>query len=126
VSCARRAREAALHAEQPELAWLLHGVSDDETRHAELAWRFVSYALEREPLVVALLRSELELALAEGAADLAASSADELDVSAFGIVPQRLRGQLRATALREVVAPCTLALLQRGPAGVAENQVLSA
>lgn len=123
---ALEAREAALHAGEPKLAQLLHGVADDESRHAELAWRFVSYALEREPQVIAaLLEAELEQALVESA-HLPGTSADELASAAFGILPEPLRHKLRAVALREVVSPCALGLLRRGPGVAAENQVLSA
>jgi hypothetical protein len=125
---ALEAREAALHASQPELAQLLHGIADDESRHAELAWRFVSYALEREPeKIAALLETELleEQTLVESARS-PASSADELAGAALGILPERLRSELRALALREVVTPCALGLLRRRAGAAAENQVLSA
>lgn len=125
---ALEAREAALHAAQPELAQLLQRVADDESRHAELAWRFVSYALERDPQRIgALLQDELleERSLVESA-HLPATSAHELAAAALGILPERLRGELRAVALRQVVAPCAMALLRQRAGAVAENQVLSA
>jgi hypothetical protein len=125
---ALEAREAALHATQPELTQLLHGIADDESRHAELAWRFVSYALERDPQRIAvLLQSELpeETALVQSV-PLPGTSADELAGAALGILPERLRSELRAVALREVVAPCALGLLRHRAGAVAENQVLSA
>ena len=124
---ALEAREAAMNAAQPELAQLLHGVADDETRHAELAWRFVAYALERAPEpVAALLRAEVNRALADLEPAAGDVSAAELALTAYGLVPKRLRSELQASALREVVAPCAAALLQRGCGAVAENQVLSA
>jgi hypothetical protein len=128
-TCAALAvREAALSAVQPELAQLLHGVADDETRHAELAWRFVGYALRRAPEQIAsLLRTELDQALADqGPSPAAAVSADELALSAYGIVSHRLRSELRIATLREVIAPCVAALLRRAAVAAAENQVLSA
>ncbi len=128
TGAALEAREAALHATQPGLAQLLHGIADDESRHAELAWRFVSYALELEPeKIAALLEAELleERTLVESAHS-PASSADELAGAALGILPERLRSELRALALREVVTPCALGLLRRRAGVPAENQVLSA
>ncbi len=64
---ALEAREAAEHAREPELAELLRGIADDEARHAELAWRFVSWALEQSPSSVARVLSR-ELDSAEAAA----------------------------------------------------------
>ncbi|HEX2870847.1 MAG TPA: ferritin-like domain-containing protein [Polyangiaceae bacterium] len=125
---ALEARESALHAKQPELAQLLHGIADDESRHAELAWRFVGYALEREPqCIAALLEAELleERALVDSA-HLPGASADELAGAALGILPGRLSHELRAVALREVVSPCAAALLRHRAGAAAENQVLSA
>jgi hypothetical protein len=120
---ALEAREAALLAQDPSLARLLDGVADDESRHAELAWRFVSWALEQAPAeVAAVLRSELDTArpAAPGA------SAHELAVSAFGILPQRLRHELQAAAFDEVIGPCAAGLLRRADRNTLENQVLSA
>ena len=47
---ALEAREAAEHALESDPGRdCLRGVADDETRHAELAWRFVAWALEQAP-----------------------------------------------------------------------------
>jgi len=121
---ALEAREAALHAHAPELALLLGGIADDEARHAELAWRFVSWALERSPGEVgAVLAQELASA-AEGTA--AVPSADQQALLAHGIIHEALRTTVRNAALREVIRPCGAALLARAGRLDAENPVLSA
>jgi hypothetical protein len=121
---ALEAREAALLVQHPGLARLLDAVADDESRHAELAWRFVSWALERAPAeVAAVVQSELDTARP---AAPAGASADELAVSAYGILPEQLRHELQTAAFREVIGPCAAALLRRAERDTLGNQVLSA
>lgn len=120
---ALEAREAAEHAQDPALAELLRGVADDEARHAELAWRFVSWALTQSPGPVArVLTRELEDA---EAAATSVPSADEQLLLAHGIVPDGLRAALRNATLAEVVRPCGAALLARAGAASHENPVVS-
>ena len=127
---ALEAREAAELAEQPELRRLLHGVADDETRHAELAWRFVSWALEREPeLITGIVQSELDRAASQIGSDAASpapATPKELAVSAWGVLPEQLRREVQNTAIREVIRPAAAALLRRIAGEVPENLVLSA
>jgi len=115
------AREAAEHAAEPELARLLHVVADDETRHAELAWRFVGWALARDPQVAEVLQAELSRVAVGPAAE---PSADELVLLAHGVVPQGLQQRLRAVALKEVITPCCWALLGKSSGELAENPLL--
>jgi hypothetical protein len=55
TSAALEAREAASRATEATLAAALDRVADDESRHAELAWRFVGWALEQEPQEIAAM-----------------------------------------------------------------------
>lgn len=121
---ALEAREAALHAASPQLAELLGGVADDESRHAELAWRFVSWALERSPHEVGAML-EQELARAEPI-EPGDPSADSSALLAHGIVDETRRAALRNAALEQVVRPCGAALLARSSWSRVENPVLSA
>lgn len=121
---ALEAREAALHVRAPALAELLGGIADDEARHAELAWRFVSWALERAPVAVGAVL-EQELASAAGGVP-SAPSADQQALLAHGIIDEALRIAVRNAALREVIRPCGAALLARRSRSGAENPVLSA
>ena len=128
TSAALEAREAAALATQPSLAAALNAVADDEAGHAELAWRFVSWALERAPEQIApVLQSELTRETARLAAlTPAPTSADELSLAAFGVVPEALRLELQNAALEQVIRPCAAALLAKTLGVVRENQVLSA
>ena len=122
---ALEAREAAEQALDPLLAGLLRTVADDETSHAELAWRFVAWALEQAPRAVArVLEQELELALAGAPGESAPDGG--LDLLGHGIVPEALRQELRNAAFREVIKPCATALLARAAVRLPDNPVLSA
>ena len=83
------ASELAESENDPSIRGVLARIAEDETRHAELAWRTLAWALGQggEP-VTAAVRGKLDA--------LGAAASDE---------PRR--GEL----LREVVAPCLDALL---------------
>jgi len=91
---------------------VLEQISADETRHAELAWRFVRWALEREPSLVGVVEREFEKQFAtvsmwgeepEGA----------LDLERHGVLSSRTRRALRRAVLEGVVRPAAQALLGR-------------
>ena len=44
---ALEARHALAHCTEPRVSAVLELIAKDERRHAELAWRFVRWALER-------------------------------------------------------------------------------
>lgn len=126
TAAALEAREAAAHARDPRLAELLLSVAEDETRHAELAWRFVAWALEQAPREVAdVLERELRRSEAI-VADPPDLSADELGLLAHGILPESLRLRVQNAAARQVIAPCAAGLLDRAARRLADNRVLSA
>jgi hypothetical protein len=105
------ASEAAEHATDPAIAGALRRISADETRHAELAWRFVQWALERGGAELeASVRAEFDRqARGAGAGDTALSPGDRA-LLRNGVVPPALRETLRSQALMQVVAPCARAL----------------
>jgi hypothetical protein len=104
------ASETLEHVADPALREVLTAIASDERRHAELAFRFVRWALEREPSlrepVLSLARREVELACAE----LYAGSPDERRLLALGVYPERFRPSLRHVVVREVIVPCLTAL----------------
>jgi hypothetical protein len=109
---ALEAAEACAHCADPVARAVLERIAEDETRHAQLAWRFVSWALETGPgslrgQVRAAFAREVETALP------AASLSSELDrrLLEHGLMTDALRVALRARVLREVIAPCADALL---------------
>lgn len=100
--------EALTRASDRAVCEVLTRVCDDERRHAELAWRFVRWALDAggeeasETAAEALLR-----ALERGeAGDDEGEPEGDAHAVAFGRLPGRLRAELRRRALREVVGPC--------------------
>lgn len=101
ASLAEDAREAT----DPVLANLLAGMSADEERHAELAWKIVAWAL-----------SVGDESVAHALAEAQGEVIDELVAGVPGE-----HGELRASVLREVVVPCSAAML--AGAGVMVNAV---
>lgn len=120
TAAAIEAAEALEHCTDAEARPVLARIAAEETRHAELAWRFVAWALEAtvEPERTEL-RGRLRAALAEELdAPLIASAITERDreLAQHGLLAPVLRQALRARVLREVVAPCAEALLGSAPA----------
>ena len=106
------AREAAAQVEDPAVRAVLQKIAADETRHAELGWQFVQWALVDEDAVVRA-RATFDGALAEVRRgierDALAVGAPEL--RAHGVVDAPLRAEVWAAGLRAVVEPCAAALL---------------
>jgi hypothetical protein len=123
---ALEAREAAEHAEHPAVRAALLQISADETRHAELAWGFVRWALAEGD---AALRSAVAAEFAELARSPATLCAVELtpmdlDLLRGGILPDTLRRVIRKQAIDSVVLPCAQALLERVESGSARRRRL--
>ncbi len=100
-------------ASDPEVCAVLAGIAEDEARHAELAWRFLHWAL---PRTGADLRGRLLAAVKQSSERAACSeSADPQEpvLIAHGVLPVRERARLRRTAIDEIVRPCLQALLQK-------------
>jgi hypothetical protein len=119
---ALEAAEALQHCDDAAVRAVLERIVVDETRHAELAWRFVAWALQTASGTprAAELRSLVHATFAAELATDAAGSISELDreMARHGVLSMPVRQALRARALRDVVAPCAAALLEpsmRGP-----------
>jgi len=121
---ALEATEAAQRAQDPELRALLSRIGEDEGRHAELGWRFVSWMLEttdsglRAKLLHAF-SSLLRDALNAGCFNPEPESLETRMLEQHGMLGPNARAALRASTLQEVIAPCAAALLRRyeqGPA----------
>ena len=110
------ARAALARATDPAARVALERIADDEARHAELAYRFVSLALRREPE----LRAELSAALQEAVAAVqpvrVEDESDELRdaLHAAGRLTAKERAAAMRDALNEVIAPCTRAMIGSG------------
>ena len=114
-------REAAEHAVTPGLRSMLSRIADDETRHAELSWRFVRWALEQdEACVVPIVTRELEAALSSAEAAVPVSTnlcGDDQALLGLGIVSESIRRALHQVALREIIEPCARALIATRSSG---------
>ncbi|HYO96687.1 MAG TPA: ferritin-like domain-containing protein [Polyangiaceae bacterium] len=111
------AMEAALACSQatdPAVRSVLERVTLEESEHAELAFRFVQWALGAAGAAVTpSLRAALDELLAEPSlVDPEVTDPDlEATLARHGVVSERARRQMRRQVIRDVVAPCTRALL---------------
>lgn len=120
---ALEAAEALAHCTDEAARTVLARIERDETEHAELAWRFVAWALEvgpaglRERVREAFADATGAWAIAAGAGLVervsAAASAREIQLARQGLIAPRLRAELRSRVLREVMEPCARALVER-------------
>jgi len=105
------AAEALAHCNDEATRSTLTRIAHDETRHAELAWQFVAWALDVGP---ATLRDQVRAAFAAATrANTAPPTPSRLDLqlAQHGLIAPSLRADLRARVLRDVIEPCTRALL---------------
>lgn len=123
------AAEAAAHAEDPVIRAMLERISTDETRHAELAWRFAAWALRRVDPALGrrMLQDVFEPAARRGRlANAPQPTAADREWLALGVLPPTLRPSIRQRALDRVILPCASALLGRPPvAPLADSSLTS-
>ncbi len=112
------AAERGAHATDPVVREVLAGISEDETRHAELAWRFVAWALARDPSLRSVVVREFTR---HCSGPRLVTGEDELDLTRHGILSGRARSELRSAVLDGVIRDGASALLATGRgAGVRE------
>jgi len=106
------AAECAEAATDPAVRAALLTIAADEMRHAELAWRFARWALERGGPALAE-RIRCELAVAEpGPESAAAQQGEETPaLRAHGLRSEHAIRVLRTQVFQEVIRPCAEALL---------------
>lgn len=121
---ALEAAEALEHCEDEAARPVLERIAAEETRHAQLAWRFVAWALQTRSGAAALeLRRSVRAAFA---AELGATGGEsavgafDRELASHGLLGASVRRALRERALREVVAPCAEALLGSHRCGARE------
>lgn len=120
TTAALEAQLALENTRCPEVRAVLETIARDEQRHAELAWRFVDWALsnhpELAPEVTALVAHEHQRVNAELAArrhTVTQNDPAQRALTAHGILSARERLALREQVLTEVVSPCISALCAR-------------
>jgi len=81
-------------------------ISDDESRHAELAWRFVRWALQVGGAPVRMaLRDAFEQTIVRFQGSAPLDSIHEQRLEAHGILSQRRKQLLRTRMMSEVIRP---------------------
>lgn len=118
------AAETAARAQDPAVREALTAIAADETRHAELAWRYVRWAIGQNPDLAEAAREAFERALAGGARQ--ADAGDEGALIAHGVAGEGLRREIRRKALEGVVGPCARALFASGERRGARVEALHA
>ncbi|WP_437678937.1 hypothetical protein [Sorangium sp. So ce131] len=116
------AEVAAQAAEAPAVRMALQAIARDETRHAELAWAFVRWAIAasgpalREHVAAAFARAltEAGAAAASGRGDAPAGAA------AHGFLSSGELHHLRQQVISDVLRPAAAALTDAAPAGRAD------
>lgn len=111
------ARDALARCSDPTTRSVLALIVRDETRHAELAWRFIHWALQREPALAQLLMASAERELERSLAahlpvmtQVNGSSAEGRLLAAHGMNQATSRARLHVDVLRHVVLPCLQAM----------------
>jgi len=108
------ARESAEYAVDPALRELLLQIGADESRHAELAYRFVKWALaEAGPELERAVRREFAALAAEVSPGPRPRNDQDEAPPCHGIVPDGLRQLIREQAITQVILPCSRALFTR-------------
>ncbi|MDX2053206.1 MAG: ferritin-like domain-containing protein [Polyangiaceae bacterium] len=110
------ALELSLRAEDPYVRDLLRKVSDDEARHAELAYRAVRWLLGVHPelreAAAALGRRVLaEDPPCEGSDEEERAGISAQELHAYGLASPELSREIRTRVLESVVRPCLSALV---------------
>ena len=108
------AHEAAENASDPALRELLLMISADETRHAQLAYQFVKWALVLGgPQLERVVRHEFTRFGAEMPLVRGAATDTDGDLLRHGIVPPAMRQAIRRQAIAQVILPCSRELFAR-------------
>lgn len=108
---ALEAHAAADLASEPSVKQILAEIAADETRHAELAFRFVAWAAAGDARVAGVVQSRLVALLAEDDVALDATEGAGTDaLLAHGVLSAVMRRSVRSTTLRDVVIPALRAL----------------
>jgi hypothetical protein len=108
-----QALEAARDATDPAVTAVLHAIAEEELRHAELAWRFVRWALS---VGSTGLRRSVAAAFADAAHKVPRGSQpppglDEPTMQHHGVLTPARRAATARIALQEIIAPAAAALL---------------
>ncbi|HEX2881132.1 MAG TPA: ferritin-like domain-containing protein [Polyangiaceae bacterium] len=106
------AAELAAHCEEPTTREILRQIAEDEARHAQLAWQFVSWALANGSQELrSAVQQEFERAVNAFELPNAASTTNDEWFASRGIMAPSSRRALQARAMTDVIAPCAAEVL---------------
>lgn len=109
---ALEAAEAAATARDPAVRAVLAKITEDEARHAELAWRFVRWAAEGDASLAQVARETFEGAIAaERSRPVEPVTAADEAWLAHGVARGSVKLALRRKVVAEVLSPAAAALL---------------
>jgi hypothetical protein len=106
--------EASLeHVSCPRARALLERITLEEAEHAELAFRFVQWAVDRDASLVPACEAALARVLEDPGPRLSSAARPEDGaLRAAGVLPDSERARLRRRGMVEVVEPCLRGLLR--------------
>ena len=114
------AEAAAERAGDPAVRGVLRQIAEDEGRHAQLAWRFVQWALAQGDAVRAAARAAFEEALAEPVRVAGwPAGVDAGMMRPHGRLAPEEQAALCREALARVIAPAAAALFEQTPVAAA-------
>jgi hypothetical protein len=91
----------------------LSGIASDERRHAELAWQFIAWALQKDSRLADTLASELQTLECELATHVEAPTKQDAQLATLGIMSETLSVSVRREALSRVVLPTARGLISK-------------
>jgi hypothetical protein len=106
------ATEAAATAQDQGARLALRRIAQDEARHAELAWRFVRWAVCRSPELASVVEQAFDAAAVGQGASASSTCEHEAAMREAGRLSARVRAGIARRTLREVIAPCRAALAE--------------
>jgi hypothetical protein len=114
---ALQAHAALELARDPEVRRALQQIAEQESRHAELAWRFVSWSAARlgPSLTLELERRLTRLLAAHGGMRESEPAASVATLHAAGRLTAADKHCITTAGLREVILPCVAALIRPQP-----------
>jgi hypothetical protein len=115
---AAEAAEALQHCQDPAARAVLSRIAVEEGRHAELAWRFVAWALQvGPPSLLDQVRDAFATELtAPNAARAVELPSPDRELARHGLLTVPLRAALRERVLSAIVSPCAEVLLAQAGA----------
>lgn len=114
------AAESAEHVQDPVVKAILLKITEDEGRHAALAWKTVQWALSlNDPALRAHIEATFDAAL-RSAPEAAPVSDEDRALLAVGVVSDNQRADLRRLALQRVIGPTARRILSRADGDASE------